>query len=171
MRIMEAMKIKVLLLGIVILALISGGSTQVQRDIQLNARVDSRCKIELSSHTVSFTRVRPDVERLIPQNEVPLRIIVKTTTRPGEKVYLRIKAEEDLVDSETGYSIEAKNISWECSGKGFKKGNLSTRFPQKVGHWNKSGVWKGTLTFYLKNRRDYAPGIYRVRVNLSVSSF
>jgi len=155
----------------VILVLGTQGNAQAQKDLQLNVRIDSRCKIELSSYTLSFTRVKPDVERFIPQNEVPVTITVKTTTRPGEKVYLRIKAEDDLIDPETGSRIEAQNISWECSGQGFKQGNLSTHHPQKIGHWNKSGVWKGTFTFYLQNRMDYAPGIYHVRVNLSASSF
>lgn len=158
------------LLFIAILCFTTAGNPQVQRDIELNASVDSRCKIEISSNSLSFTRVRPDVERLISQNEPSVSVTIKTTTKPGEKVYLRIMAEDDLSD-QRGHKIEVSNLSWKSSGQGFKNGKLNTHHPQKVGQWNKSGVWRGTLTFYLKNKKDYAPGVYNVRINLSVSSF
>ena len=146
-------------------------NSQVHEDVMINARVESRCKIEISSTSVSFTRVNPDVERLIAQNEAPVEITVKATPGRGERVNLRIQAEGDLIDHSTGQKIDIENISWTASGQGFRDGILSKSSAQMLGRWNNSGVWEGTVTFYLLNRMDYAPGTYQVEVTLSVSSF
>ena len=125
----------------------------------------------ISSTSVSFTRVNPDVERLIPQNEAPVEIVVKATPGRRERVNLRIQAEGDLIDQSTGYQIDVSNISWTASGQGFRDGTLSKFRGKELGRWNNSGVWTGSVTFYLLNRMDYAPGTYQVEVTLFVSSF
>jgi hypothetical protein len=75
------------------------------------------------------------------------------------------------VDESTGQRISASNISWEATGSGFKKGTLRRFRPHMIGSWNRSGEWKGTITFYLENRPDYVPGVYHLTVSMFVSTF
>ncbi len=166
------MKIKALNLLFFLLLLPIFLNSQENQEVRLNAFVESRCKVEVSTHLISFTRVNPDVERLIPQNEAPLQVTIKITTIPGEKVHLRVQAEDDLVDPNTGQRIDINNIIWKATGKGFKKkGRLNKLTTQKIGSWNKSGIWNGTLTFYLENKLTYAPGVYRTVVTFTISTF
>jgi hypothetical protein len=143
----------------------------VKEEVRIGAQVESRCKLALSTNLVSFTRVSPDIESLIPQNEFPLEVTIKTTLRQGERIYLRIQAEGDLIESKTGQKIDANNISWKVSGMGFRAASLSSTSSKAFGVWERSGIWKGTITFYLKNRLDYAPGTYHLVVTVSASSF
>ncbi len=146
-------------------------SDEIQ-ELTINATVESRCKIEVSTHLITFTRVNPDVERLIPQNEEPIEITVKVITRPHEKIYLRVQATEDLIDPKTGQKIDISNIKWKAKGKGFKRnGHLTKLMPIVIGSWNKSGIWNGTLIFYLENKLTYAPGTYSTVVTFTVSDF
>ena len=164
------MKIKIIVLTL----LFSCGffvNAQENTELRINAAVDSRCKIEVSTSSVSFTRLNPDEQRVIEQNEVPVEITIKTTTRRGRRVYLRITAVGDLVDERTGQKIDVQNISWEATGSGFRKGKLRSFIPQMIGSWNRSGNWNGTITFFLENRQDYVPGVYHLTVSLSVSTF
>ena len=146
-------------------------NSQEYQALRINARVDSRCKLELSSNSMSFSRYSSFTAGLIAQNEAPLQVTVKTTTGPGECVYLRIAATGNLVDSNTGQTIDAESISWKATGTGFRDGSLKKGVAQKVGQWNKSGVWKGTLTFSFQDKQDYAPGTYILVVSMSASTF
>ena len=164
------MKIKIIVLTL----LFSCGffvNAQENTELRINAAVDSRCKIEVSTSSISFTRLSPDVQRVIAQNEVPVEITIKTTVQRGRRVYLRITAVGDLVDERTGQKIGAQNISWEATGSGFRNGTLRRDFPRMIGSWHRSGEWKGTITFFLENRQDYVPGVYHLTVSLSVSTF
>lgn len=145
--------------------------SDVKEEVRIGAQIESRCKLALSTNFVSFTRVSPDVESLIPQNEFPLEVTVKTTLRQGERVYLRIRAEGDLIDHKTGQKIDASNISWKVSGMGYSDASMSSTSPKALGVWGRSGIWRGTITFYLKNRLEYAPGTYHLVVTISASSF
>ena len=80
------------------------------QEIRINARVESRCKIEVSTNLITFTRVNPDIERLIPQNEPPIEITIKITTRRNEKVHLRLQAVDDLIDPNTGQKLSLIHI-------------------------------------------------------------
>jgi len=146
-------------------------NSQEYQELSINAQVVSRCKLELSSNSMSFSRAGSYTSSLIVQNEPPLEVTVKTTTKPGQKVHLRILATADLVDYSTGNTISPKSISWQATGSGFNAGSLQRGISVTIGEWNKSGVWKGTLTFSFQDREEYAPGIYTLVVSMSTSSF
>jgi hypothetical protein len=145
--------------------------SDVKEEVRIGAQVESRCKLSLSTNFVSFTRVSPEVESLISQNEFPIEVTVKTTLKQGERVYLRIRAEGDLIEPKTGQKIDANNISWKVSGMGYIGANMKSTEPTALGIWRRSGIWRGTITFYLRNSLDYAPGTYHLVVTVSVSSF
>ena len=161
-------KIFILLLGLTTVMLLH---SDVKEEVRIGAQIESRCKLALSTNVVSFTRVSPDVERLITQNESPIEVTVKTTLRQGERVYLRIRAEGDLIDHKTGQKIASNNINWKVSGLGYNNASLTSTKPTVLGQWGRSGIWKGTITFYLSNRLNYAPGTYHLVITMSVSSF
>lgn len=146
------------------------GTGQERSEVTINAAVESRCKIEVSTSSVSFTRLSPDEQKVISQNEVPVEITIKATVRKNQRIYLRIRGLSDLVDAQTGQKIDVSNISWEATGSGFTSGQLHLN-PRLIGSWNRSGVQKGTITFYLQNRPDYVPGVYHLTVSMSVSTF
>jgi len=164
------MKNKILLLALCLTTVMLCYS-DVKEEVRIGTQVESRCKLSLSTNFVSFTRVSPDVESLISQNEFPIEVTVKATLKQGERVYLRIKAEGDLIEPKTGQKIDASNISWKVSGMGYRVANMSSIESTALGVWRRSGIWRGTITFYLRNRLDYAPGTYHLFVTVSVSSF
>ncbi|MBE0461189.1 MAG: hypothetical protein IBX60_06105 [Candidatus Aminicenantes bacterium] len=145
-------------------------NSQEHEDVTINTRVESRCKLEVSTNFISFTKEGPDLGHSIIQNEPPVEVTVKITPRRNERVYLRIWVDSDLIDQRTGRKIDAENIYWEAS-KGFNNGNLSKAAPQVIGNWKKSGIWEGTITFYLLNKPDYAPGVYTLTVSMVLSPF
>ncbi len=164
------MKNKIFLLALCLTSVMHLYS-DVKEEVRIGTQVESRCKLSLSNNFVSFTRVNPDIETLISQNEFPIEVTVKTTLKQGERVYLRIKAEGDLIEPKTGQKIDASNITWKVSGRGYRAANMSSANPTALGIWRRSGIWKGTITFYLRNRLDYAPGTYHLLVTVSISSF
>jgi hypothetical protein len=146
-------------------------SAQEYQDMSINASVNTRCKINLSANTVSFTRFGPPTGTPILQNEPPVAVVVKTTTRPSERIYARIVVTGDLTDSKTGQTIPAQSISWNASGSGFLSGSLSKANPQEIGRWNRSGTYQGTLTFSFQDDPAYSPGTYILVVTVTVSAF
>jgi len=146
-------------------------NSQIREDLRVDAEIISRCKVQISSNNISFTRVDPNAQLPIPQNEPPIEVIVKGTFGRGEKVYLRIQAEGNLTDPISGQTIPADTIYWEASGNGFDNGTLAPSVPIGIGRWNKSGTYHGSLFFYFNNDPSYAPGVYYLTVNITVSSF
>ena len=144
---------------------------QEYQEMRINTSIETRCKIELSATTVSFTRFGPPAGAPIPQNEPPVTVIVKTTTRPSTKIYARIVVTGDLTDSKTGMTIPAQSINWTASGSGFLSGSLSKANPQQIGSWNRSGTYQGTLTFTFQDNTSYSPGTYTLVVTVTVSAF
>jgi hypothetical protein len=141
------------------------------QELRINATVETRCKIELSTNFVSFTRTGPPTRGSIPQNEPPVTVIVKTTTRPGERINARIVTAADLRETKTGDTIPAGSIIWTASGSGYSSGNLSIAAPQGIGQWNRSGIYRGTLTFSFRDDPSYTPGTYTIVVTVIVSAF
>jgi len=146
-------------------------NSQEHEDVTINARVESRCKLEVSTNFISFTKEGPEQGHSIIQNEPPVGVTVKITPRHNERVYLRILADSDLIDQRTGQKIDAENIYWKASGNKFKNGNLSKADAQEIGNWKKPGIWEGTITFYLLNKPDYVPGVYTLEVSMVLSPF
>lgn len=146
-------------------------NSQVREDLRVDAEIVSRCKIQISSNNISFTRMDPNALQPIPQNEPPIEVTIKGTFGRGEKVYLRIQAEGNLTDPISGQTIPASAIYWEAAGSGFDNGTLAPSVPVSAGRWNKSGIYQGTFTFYFNNDPGYAPGVYYLTVNMTVSSF
>jgi len=146
-------------------------SGQEYQDMRINATIETRCKIELSTNFVSFTRSGQPTGALIPQNEPPVVVTVKTTTRRAVRIYARIVVTGDLTDPNSGATIPAEAISWTASGSGFNSGSLSKATPQQIGDWNRSGIYQGTLTFNFQDNTSYYPGTYILVVTVTVSGF
>lgn len=164
------MKSKPLVLAVFLFAAVYL-SAQEYQEMRINASVETRCKIELSTNTVSFTRFGPPAGAPIPQNEPPVAVTVKTTTRPSTRIYARIVVTGDLTDSTTGMTIPAESISWTASGSGYRSGSLSKANPQQIGNWNRSGTYQGTLNFTFQDNTSYSPGTYILVVTVTVSAF
>jgi hypothetical protein len=164
------MKNRPVVLVVLVFAVAFLGAQEFQ-EMRINATVESRCKIELSTNMVSFTRFGPSTGAPIPQNEPPVTVVVKTTTRPSEKTYARIVTTGDLREAKTGGTIPAESISWTASGSGFQGGSLSKATPREIGHWNKSGTYPGTLSFTFRDDPSYMPGTYTLIVTVTVSGF
>jgi hypothetical protein len=164
------MKNRPVALVVLVFAVAFLGAQEFQ-EMRINATVETRCKIELSTNMVSFTRFGPSTGAPIPQNEPPVTVIVKTTTRPSEKIYARIVTSGDLTEAKTGGTIPAESISWTASGGGFVSGSLSKANPREIGNWKKSGTYRGTLTFNFRDDPSFSPGTYTLVVTVMVSGF
>lgn len=149
---------------------------QTTANLSVNAAVSSRFKLELSSNTVTFTRVaNPMGEPVIPQNEVPIQVTVKATTSRfliwPQSYNLRIQAVGQLVDSSTGTTIPVEAITWTASGSGFvTSGTLAADTEVLLGTWNASGSSPGTISFSFKDNPNYAPGVYRLTVTFNLGT-
>jgi hypothetical protein len=149
---------------------------QTTANLSVNATVGSRFKLELSSNTVTFTRVaNPMGEPVIPQNEVPIQVTVKATTSRfllwPQTFNLRIQAVGTLVDSASGTTIPVGAITWTAAGAGFVgAGTLAADTDVLLGTWNASGNYLGTIRFSFRDNPNYAPGVYRLVVTLSVGT-
>jgi len=160
-----------------ILGLVAGVvSAQTSSTLNVNATVSSRYKLELSTNAVTFTRTaNPMGAPVIPQNEVPIQVKVKATTSRfliwPQSFSLRIQAVGTLVDSSTGSTIPVGAITWTATGNGFvSTGALAADTDVLMGTWNASGNYEGTITFSFKDDANYAPGVYRLVVTLSVGT-
>ena len=154
-----------------LLCLAAALGAQENAEVSVTARVESRCKLEVSAVSVSFTSVSPDVEESIPQSEPPVEITVKLTRRPGRRVVLRVEADGALVDPASGRRLDPSSISWVATGPRFRSGRLRMGAPVEIAAFNQSGEWKGSVTFYFQNRDEFPPGTYRLAITLNVSSF
>ena len=168
---------KTMVAALCLLGLASGfARAQTTSTLNVNAAVSSRLKLELSSNTVTFTRVaNPIGGPVIGQNEVPIRVTVKATTSRflvwPQTFRLRIQAVGTLLDSSTGTTIPVGAISWTSTGSGFVSGGtLAPDTDVLLGTWNASGNYQGTITFSFKDDPNYAPGVYRLVVTLSVGT-
>ncbi len=144
---------------------------QTRQDVTATARVESRGKIEMSASVITFIRTDPTAALWLTQSEPPVQVTLKATTRPSDKMYLRIVTPGDLVAEISGATIAAENVRWEASGGQFQAGTLSKAAPQLVATVNQSGVISGLLTFYLANDQSYTPGVYHMTVQLTLSAF
>lgn len=164
------------LAGILGMLILAAGllPAQTSSTLTVNAAVSSRYKLELSSNTVTFNRVaNPQGNPVIPQNEAPIQVTVKATTSRflvwPQTFELRIQAVGTLIDSSTGATIPVTAITWTATGSGFvTAGTLSASTAQLAGTWNASGSYSGTITFSFQDNANYAPGVYRLVVTLSV---
>jgi len=151
-------------------------SAQTSSTLNVNAQVSSRYKLELSANSVTFTRVaNPIGSPVIPQNEIPIQVTIKATTSRfllwPQSFNLRIQAVGTLVDTSTGATIPVGAISWTATGPGFVGGgNLAAATDVLLGNWNASGSYVGTIRFSFQDNAEYAPGIYRLIVTLSVGT-
>jgi hypothetical protein len=153
--------------GVLCLAL--GLGAQTSQILAVNAQVDSRFKIEISSNAVTFTRtVDPRTAPLIVQNEPPIQIRVKATRGFFQSVYLRIQANGDLSDG-LGHTIPVGNVTWQATGDGFTPNGQLIGASQRLGSWTASGEYQGTLAFSFQDNENFAPGVYTLVVTLSVS--
>lgn len=150
--------------------------SQTTANLSVNATISSRFKLELSSNTVTFTRVaNPMGEPAIPQNEAPIQVTVKATTSRflifPQTYNLHLQAVGALVDASTGATIPLEAITWTASGSGFvSSGTLASDSEVLLGTWNASGNHQGTIRFSFKDNANYAPGVYRLTVTLSVGT-
>jgi len=164
------MKNRLVVLAVLVFSVAFLGAQEFQ-EMRINATVETRCKIELSTNVVSFTRTGQPTGASIPQNEPPVAVTVKTTTRRSDRIYARIITPGDLTEVRTGDMIPAESISWTATGSGFSGGSLSKATPQEIGNWNRSGIYQGTLTFSFLDNTSYAPGTYTLVVTVTVSGF
>lgn len=162
-----------LLLGLVAGAVFAQPQTST---LTVNARVDSRYKLELTSNTVTFTRTgNPMTAPVVAQNEAAIKVTVKATTSKSgvwpQTFNLRIQAVGALLDSSSGAEIPVNAITWTAAGPGFvSTGTLAPSTDLILGTWNASGSYEGTISFSFQDNANYAPGVYRLTVTLSVGT-
>jgi len=153
-----------------VLCLVLGLGSQTSQILNVDAQINSRFKLEISSNTVTFTRTMdPRTAPVIVQNEPPLQIRVKATRGLWQSVNLKIQANGSLSDG-LGHTIPIGNVTWQATGAGFTTNGQLTSAAQQLGRWTPSGVYQGTLSFSFQDNENFSPGIYTLVVTLSVSS-
>lgn len=140
-------------------------------NLDLQVYIEKRCKIELSSSLISFLRTSTQGKpQIIPANENPVEVAIKTNLPPGAEANVWFVASSDLVDSSTGYTINVETLSWEAQGNGFFSGHLSKLSPCLVAKINGAGEFKGLLNFFFAEDPNFVPGTYQTIVTLLVEA-
>lgn len=139
--------------------------------LDLRVYIEKRCKLEISSSLISFIRTSSEGKpQILPANENPVALAIKTNLPPNAQANVWFIAHSDLVDSSTGYVIKVETISWEAQGEGFLSGSLSKLSPSLVAKINGAGEFKGILHFFFAEDPHYAPGNYQTIVTLLVEA-
>lgn len=140
-------------------------------NLDLRVYIEKRCKIEISSSLISFIRTSTQGKpQILPANENPVEVAIKTNLTPGTQANVWFIASSDLVDSSTGYTINIETISWEAKGNGFFSGHLSKLSPSLIASISGAGEFKGILNFFFAEDPNFAPGTYQTIVTLLVEA-
>jgi len=139
--------------------------------LSLTATVEKRCKIEINSSWLSFSRTSwSGQSQVIPGNEGAFELSIKMTSNYGSTVKVWLVASSDLRDNSTGYTIPVETISWTAEGTGLYPGQLSKAAPALVARISGSGVFKGSLYFnFADDPKNFAPGNYQATVTILVT--
>ncbi len=139
--------------------------------LNLRVFIEKRCKIEISSSLISFVRTSTQGNpQIIPANENPVEVAIKTNLPKGAEARVWFLATSDLVDNSAGYTIEVETISWEAKGDGFFSGQLSKSSPSLLARIGGAGKIKGLLNFFFAEDPNFAPGNYQTTVTLFVEA-
>lgn len=139
--------------------------------LDLRVYIEKRCKLEISSSLISFIRTSSEGKpQILPANENPVALTIKTNLPPNAQANVWFIAHSDLVDSSTGYVIKVETISWEARGEGFFSGSLSKLSPSLVAKISGAGQFKGILNFFFAEDPNFAPGNYQTIVTLLVEA-
>jgi len=143
---------------------------QERKELRISATVSPRAVLELNAGAINFSCVDPSIDSLIPAHENEIEVTIRLRIRPEEKVSLMIIAQDDLVDLTTGKKIPVSNINWKSFSDSVRSGILNKTVPQIVGQWNKSGVWRCRINFFLANKENYEPGNFTQVITFSLIS-
>lgn len=139
--------------------------------LSLTAYVSARCKIEVNTSIISFTRSTwTGQPQTIAANEGPFTLTIKMTSNSGSTVNVWLVASSDLKDASTGYTIPIGTISWTAQGAGFCAGQLNNASPVLAARLSGSGIFKGSLNFsFADDPKNFAPGNYQATVTILVT--
>jgi hypothetical protein len=126
--------------------------------LTINASVNARAKLTLSTSSINFPDADPDTTPLIPAAENAVNVTVKVRTRSVSTATLTHQAAGKLTSGRD--SIPIPKVTWTATGTGFSSGTMSSTAARKVGIWSGSGSHSGTLNFSLANSWEYATGTY-----------
>ncbi|MCX7973931.1 MAG: hypothetical protein N3B16_05455 [Candidatus Aminicenantes bacterium] len=155
------------------LGLLSFNFLLAQNTAYLNftVRIEKRFKVIMSTNFISFVRTSTQGKpQLIPANENPVEMTIKTNLPQGAKAKAWFIAASDLIDYSTGYTIKIETISWEAKGNGFFSGHLSKSSPVLLALISGAGEIKGILNFLFAEDPNFAPGTYQSQVTLLVEA-
>lgn len=139
--------------------------------LRISASVLPRTALEIDSGTLSFISTGDVINSMIPAAENEIEITVKLRLKNPDKVSLTVSIPDDLVDPGTGNRIPAENVHWRISGQNEHSGKLAKGIPQIVAQWNKSGLWRCRISFFLEKSEDYIAGNYGQKIIFSLMSF
>lgn len=158
-----------LLVLVLLFSLPSRLSAQNSAALGLTVKIEIRLKLEVNTTFLSFTRSSSSgVPQIIPANEGPFNLVVKTNCNLSLTASVWALANSDLVDISTGYSIEVERVSWQAEGDGFFPGQLSKSTPVLIARFRRPGEYSGSLNFFFAEDPNLAPGTYQTVVTILV---
>jgi len=138
--------------------------------LRMSASILPRAVLEVSAGTLSFFSAGEDMSLLIPAGENEIEIIVRLRMNQPDRVSLAVVVPDDLLDPSTGSRIPVDSIHWSVPDQKGLSGKLVKGVPQVVTQWDKSGLWKCKINFFLENREEYVAGNYTQKIIFSLLS-
>jgi hypothetical protein len=141
------------------------------KTLTINASVLARATLTLSASTISFGAADPGSTPSISSSPASIDVTAKAQATKGSTVYLKCKANGDLVTPGDSDSIGIGNVTWTATGTGFaSSGTMVKTTDVGVATWTGSGEHTGSLNFFLANSWDYGVGEYSQTVTYTLTA-
>ncbi len=138
--------------------------------LRITASILPRAALDATSGTLSFLSSGDEMSSLIPAAENEIEITVKLRITKPDRVSLTVSVPDDLIDPNTGNRIPVDSIHWSVPGQKGLSGKLTKGAPQVVAQWDRSGLWKLRINFFLEKKDNYVAGNYHQKMVFSLVS-
>lgn len=124
-----------------------------------NYNLAARAVLTVTPAIITFPDSDPAAVPSVPATGNPVLVTVKVRKDPSAVLTATLVCQGGPLVSGAD-SIASGNVTWTATGTGFASGTLNNAVAANVGSWSASGVYNGTLSFYLNNLWSYAAGNY-----------
>ena len=159
--------------GITVLGLVTAHGAQAASSTAtatqtITANINSAASLTLGSPTITFTSTSSTGTTPATEGGNSFSVSAQARTGSSSTVTLTVLAGGDLTSG--GNTIAINNVTWTATGTGYANGTLNKTTAQSVGSWTGSGLYNGTMSFFLANSNSYAVGTYTATITYTLTA-
>jgi hypothetical protein len=139
-----------------------------QKNLTVNASIESLATLALGQSAIHFTNADPDTTPSIAATENAVTVSSKVRLTTGNTATLTHVAGGDLTSGSD--TIAISNVTWTASGTGYVAGTMNKTTGQSAGSWTTNGNHTGTFSYFLANSWSYAVGTYTATTTYTLAA-